>query len=842
MTAVSLTSQETVATTLPDVKATLATPATDSKTLSTYFTDPNVPGTIATFETSKGNIEVALTDTATPISVANFLGYVNSGAYDNTVFDKSVSSVGSSSNAASGSTPSDPGVIVQGGGNVVGATGLTPIATTTPIENYEAGTGALSNVEDTLAFANTGAATSVTSEFFFNNADNSATFDGVNTVFGHILSGQNVLTAIASLPTASLNTTSFPTVPITGLTTAQITAMAAVTPSNLVYTYAITTQAGTTYTAVSSDPSLVTPTISAGVLSFKYATGGTTGTADVTVTATNAYDGTSATQSFAVTVPPASSTTTGPVTTADTIPLAVTGTAATVYPLDNDTDATAALSPTTLAIATQPTHGTATVNPTTGQVTYTSVAGYTGTDSFTYTVSDDDGNAAPAPATVTVTVVPTPTVVDIGGTNKVKSVTFTQPDGARGHLALTSGSAVVTFSPGDTTTKTANGVETVTGAGATVSSIAITNAKQGLPSLTITSAGKGGVTVGGITDGGPMVALVAPTTTLTGTSSFDGLALFDVGAASHASITIGGADGITRVTLPTAVDSSLFATVVSTLSSRKWTVDDTGSYVLAASSITNLSVTGAFADALELSGSSGYALTTAHVAAASAPWELNGAIKQATVTAPTSAWSLADGSLVKSLTVHGDLTSNVQAADITDMAVTGSMTGGSVQTTALYNSTLTQLQRLTIAGAMTDSTVTAVGNIGTVTARSMSGSHVYAGANSTIVGDGGLPESTSDLSAQAAIQSVTLTAGKATFADSDIGAYTLGRVRLGRVAVAAGGPALGVSAHALSALSATLDPGGGLVLGAAQLKSETVLQAYLTKQKKAVLNLSIFLY
>jgi hypothetical protein len=55
--------------------------------------------TIAEFQTVMGNFEVNLYDNATPATVANFLAYVNSGDYTNTICHRTVS-----------------GFIVQGGG------------------------------------------------------------------------------------------------------------------------------------------------------------------------------------------------------------------------------------------------------------------------------------------------------------------------------------------------------------------------------------------------------------------------------------------------------------------------------------------------------------------------------------------------------------------------------------------------------------------------------------------------------------------------------------------------------------------------------------------------------
>ncbi len=93
----------------------------------------------------------------------------------------------------------------------------------------------------------------------------------------------------------------------------------------------------------------------------------------------------------------------GPFANADAFS-AITGQGVPLNVLTNDTDATSTLVDSTVAIATQPNQGgSAVVNPATGQITYTSSAGFTGTETFSYTVADANG-AVSAPATVTVTV------------------------------------------------------------------------------------------------------------------------------------------------------------------------------------------------------------------------------------------------------------------------------------------------------------------------------------------------------------------------------------------------------------------------------------------------------
>jgi VCBS repeat-containing protein len=59
--------------------------------------------------------------------------------------------------------------------------------------------------------------------------------------------------------------------------------------------------------------------------------------------------------------------------------------------LENDNDIDGALNPTTVTIVSGPTHGTITIDPITGEVTYTPGIGFIGEDNFTYTVLDDLG-------------------------------------------------------------------------------------------------------------------------------------------------------------------------------------------------------------------------------------------------------------------------------------------------------------------------------------------------------------------------------------------------------------------------------------------------------------------
>jgi len=76
-------------------------------------------------------------------------------------------------------------------------------------------------------------------------------------------------------------------------------------------------------------------------------------------------------------------------------------TATTINVLANDTDND--IDPTSVTVVTNAGHGSTSVNATTGAITYTADVGFTGVDTFTYTVSDDIAQTSNV-TTVTVTV------------------------------------------------------------------------------------------------------------------------------------------------------------------------------------------------------------------------------------------------------------------------------------------------------------------------------------------------------------------------------------------------------------------------------------------------------
>lgn len=138
--------------------------------------------------TNHGTITLELDSEKAPETVKNFLAYVASGHYDNTLFHRVIK-----------------GFMIQGGGF---EPGMKQKSTLDPIKN-EADNG-LKNVTGTVAMARTQAPHSATAQFFINVADNDfLDFRSPDTqgwgycVFGRVTDGMDVVNAIRAVRTGS---------------------------------------------------------------------------------------------------------------------------------------------------------------------------------------------------------------------------------------------------------------------------------------------------------------------------------------------------------------------------------------------------------------------------------------------------------------------------------------------------------------------------------------------------------------------------------------------------------------------------------------------------------------
>ncbi len=145
--------------------------------------NPNVRMT-----TSMGVIEIELDAKLAPVTVKNFLGYVDSGFYNGTIFHRVI-----------------PGFMVQSGGMTAG---MKEKPTGAKIQNEA--DNRLKNLAGTLAMARTNDPHSASAQFFLNTVDN-AFLDhrGKNpqgwgyAVFGKVTKGMDVVKKIEAVQTSN---------------------------------------------------------------------------------------------------------------------------------------------------------------------------------------------------------------------------------------------------------------------------------------------------------------------------------------------------------------------------------------------------------------------------------------------------------------------------------------------------------------------------------------------------------------------------------------------------------------------------------------------------------------
>ncbi len=136
--------------------------------------------------TNKGVITLQLDSEKAPLTVKNFLDYVNSGFYSNTIFHRVI-----------------PNFMIQGGGF---EPGMKQKPTNAPIKN-EAANG-LKNDIYTIAMARTSDPHSATAQFFINTKNNGfLDYPGQDgwgyCVFGKVVEGKEVVDAIGKVATGS---------------------------------------------------------------------------------------------------------------------------------------------------------------------------------------------------------------------------------------------------------------------------------------------------------------------------------------------------------------------------------------------------------------------------------------------------------------------------------------------------------------------------------------------------------------------------------------------------------------------------------------------------------------
>ena len=293
--ATALRAQSTLPTLLKPLPAqTLVTGGTTiTIDLRDYFGLPGVTGQVVQYDTVMGKFNVELLASAAPQHAANFLNYVQAGAYTAGVFHRSAAL------DSSGQTS-----ILQGGGYTWTGSQFASIFRYNPVPlEYN-----LPNARGTLAAARTSNINSASSEWYFNTRDNSTILGTGNgggyTVFGRVMgSGMTVVDTMAAFPRYNVTGSVFTDLPLRNVSGNTITTanVAIINSISLASIYPPSTGSAASVLALSgqiSAPAVVDATISGSNLSL---TPKALGTVDVIIRATDS-NGNVASSTFTITV------------------------------------------------------------------------------------------------------------------------------------------------------------------------------------------------------------------------------------------------------------------------------------------------------------------------------------------------------------------------------------------------------------------------------------------------------------------------------------------------------------------------------------------------------------
>lgn len=348
-----------------------------------------------------------------------------------------------------------------------------------------------------------------------------------------------------------------------------------------------------------------------------------------------------------------------------------------------------------------------------------------------------------------------------------RSVTFTDKNGTTSKVNLAGGDATIQFT-GTSMTATRRGSNLrIRGTDVEMQQITVDNSTDKSNLNFSASGGSKYVTVGDITVNGPIKSINGPNVNLTGDlSTTGGIKTLKFLAATNAgNISIGSTGGATKanVSILFMQDIGFNSNIaIRNFTSRQDVVEDGTNRGIGAPSIDNLQIFGELDAAVN---------TTAQIG-------------RATV---------------------GTLRAFLDADTIRTVSI-GQISNGGVFSSNSTAGTV-GIKNINVAGAITNGIILAQENIGAIRAKSMSGSTIAAGTNSSDFSTGSFPTAFSDNNAK--IGSISLKRGSIkspSFSDTQVAAPNLGEMHLGRIATKLNSATtLGLEANSIKSLVAVTD-------------------------------------
>jgi hypothetical protein len=183
-------------------------------------------------------------------------------------------------------------------------------------------------------------------------------------------------------------------------------------------------------------------------------------------------------------------------------------------------------------------------------------------------------------------------------------------------------------------------------------------------------------------------------------------------------------------------------------------------------------------------------------------WTLGGAQPTLHIGGIAATFSGAFSKAIPSLTLKLGLEGSLSVPSIGSLRVDGGINNAVLRFTGALKRKSDDIKTLSVKGAITDTAILSTGNIGSVSARGIAGSDIFAGVGSLETGEP-IPTISGDFSGQAAIASVKTVAVRKTvgFSASNIAAWTIGDLQLSTTQSKNNGKSFGIAGNTIASLS-----------------------------------------
>jgi cyclophilin family peptidyl-prolyl cis-trans isomerase len=311
-----------------------------------------------------------------------------------------------------------------------------------------------------------------------------------------------------------------------------------------------------------------------------------------------------------------------------------------------------------------------------------------------------------------------------------------------------------------------------------------------------------------------------------------------IDSAEEGSISIGSGSAVTVEVGSLTAETLTSGAPIESLKVGDWVNPDPAA-VITAPSIKSITSKGSVIVGLDLSAAS-HALAAINVKGyIGGQWTVAGNLPKLRIGGIADTFSGTFTSAIPSLHLKLDMNGSLSVPSIGNLRVDGSMTNSLLRLTAPLTANGTDLKTLRVKGQIAGSTIVSTGNIGSVSAKGISLTDIFAGIGQLATNEA-LPTSESEFASHASIAAVDTRGVKKAlgYSGSNIAAWTVGKLELGTTATKNSGTTYGIAGHTIGTLSTT-DTSKRQTFSFSHITSATALAKLIAARKLTLNDFSI---